>query len=128
MADDLDLEHLTATFFRVGEARDWDTWTAMFAPTAVVQQNGGPETGVPGTVANLQRMFAAGVTFGYERQRRIVGDRAVVEQHDVRMRREGHGEVVLDVCVVLRFDDDGLITRLDEYFDSAAAAPLFART
>jgi ketosteroid isomerase-like protein len=32
--------------------------------------------------------------------------------------------VSTDVCHVLRFDDDGLITRLDEYADSAVFATL----
>jgi hypothetical protein len=48
------------------------------------------------------------------------GDDAVVEQHLVRLTRASDGlELVSDVCVVIRFDDAGLITRVDEYADPA---------
>jgi ketosteroid isomerase-like protein len=42
------------------------------------------------------------------------------------MRRTDGVEVVADVCVLLRFDGSGLITRLDEYVDTAVFAPLLA--
>ena len=64
--------------------------------------------------------------FAYENPRRIVGRDAVVEQHDVRMTRRDGAEVVLDVCIILRFDTEGRIVRIDEYLDSAGVAPLQA--
>jgi hypothetical protein len=62
----------------------------------------------------------AGISSTYENVRRVAGDHAVVEQHDVRFTRASDGlEVVSDVCVVILFDDARLIVRLDEYADPA---------
>ena len=58
--------------------------------------------------------------------RRSVGDGFVVEQHVVALTRPDGKSATTDVCVVLRFDDDGLITRLDEYADSAVFASLYS--
>ena len=51
---------------------------------------------------------------------------AVVEQHDVRMTRKDGTEIVFDVCIILRFDTDGRIRRIDEYLDSAEVGRLLA--
>ena len=48
----------------------------------------------------------------------------VVDQHVVTLTRPDGKSVSTDVCVVLRFDGDGRITRLDEYVDSVAFAEL----
>jgi ketosteroid isomerase-like protein len=56
--------------------------------------------------------------------RRSVGDGFVVEQHVVTLTRPDGKSASTDVCVVLRFGDGGLITRLDEYTDSAVFAAL----
>lgn len=48
-----------------------------------------------------------------------------VQQHVLRGTRRSTGEeVALHACVVISVNDDGLITRLDEYIDSAQAASL----
>ena len=38
------------------------------------------------------------------------------------MAREDGRELVLDICILLHFDDDGKIIRIDEYLDSAQIA------
>ena len=60
----------------------------------------------------------------YSDVRRSVDDGFVVEQHVVTLTRPDGRSASTDVCVVLRFDGDGLITRLDEYADSAVFATL----
>ena len=40
----------------------------------------------------------------------------------MRMTREDGREIVLDICILLHFDADGKITRIDEYLDSAQVA------
>ena len=46
-----------------------------------------------------------------------------VQQHVLRGTRRSTGEeVALHACVVIAVDDQGRISRLDEYFDSAEAA------
>ncbi|HWV26572.1 MAG TPA: hypothetical protein VNZ66_05060 [Aeromicrobium sp.] len=48
-----------------------------------------------------------------------------VQQHVLRGTRRSTGEeVALHACVVISVGDDGRITRLDEYIDSAQAAAL----
>ncbi|HEX9260299.1 MAG TPA: nuclear transport factor 2 family protein [Acidimicrobiales bacterium] len=123
----MDIEARTDEFFRATAEQDWDAFFAAFAPGATVKHNYGQEQGVPETASFLQLLATRGISISYENARRVVGADALVEQHDVRMRRADGVEAVLDVAVVLRFDEHGLITRLDEYVDPAGAAPLFAR-
>jgi ketosteroid isomerase-like protein len=44
----------------------------------------------------------------------------------VRLTRPDGVSAATDVCVVLHFDEQGLITGLDEYADTAALASLYA--
>lgn len=124
----LDPEALADRLFSLSAGQQWDAMAAMFADDAVVQQPGSGPNDVATTLAAFRRVTGRGITVSYEHVRRIVGDGALVEQHDVRMTRPDGVHVVLDVCAVLRFDEHGAITRLDEYFDPAATAPLFARS
>jgi ketosteroid isomerase-like protein len=123
----MDLEALTDTLFGSAARQDWDGFASMFAPDARMKQNFGAETDVAAALTNLRGLMAIGLTIAYENVRRVVTSDVVVEQHDVRMRRTDGVEVVADVCVLLRFDGSGLITRLDEYVDTAVFAPLLAR-
>jgi ketosteroid isomerase-like protein len=122
----MDLEARTDTLFGSAARQDWDGFAAGFAPDARMKQNFGPESDVATALTNLRGLMSIGLTIAYENVRRVVTSDVVVEQHDVRMRRTDGVEVVADVCVVLRFDGSGLITRLDEYVDTAAFAPLLA--
>ena len=70
-------------------------------------------------------LWDAGVKTAYSDIRRTVADRVVTEQHLVTLSRPDGVKVSCDVCVVVRFDADGLITRVDEYLDTAALAALF---
>ncbi|MGH1561634.1 nuclear transport factor 2 family protein [Mumia sp. DW29H23] len=52
-----------------------------------------------------------------------VFDGGVVQQHVLRgVNVESGEEVALHACVVVRVNEEGLITRLDEYIDSGEAA------
>ena len=53
-----------------------------------------------------------------------MADGATVEQHVVTLTRSDGVAVSADVCVVARFDDNGLVTSIDEYLDSAAFAAI----
>ena len=123
----MDLEARTEELFRRAEATDWDGFLAMFTPDAVIKHNYDEGAPAAASVALLKAVAAAGVTLRYENVRRIVADGVVVEQHDVRGVRTSDGtEAVTDVCCVLHFDRDGLVTRLDEYLDPRAFRTLFA--
>lgn len=77
-------------------------------------------------MAMLHGMTNSGIEYSYEHARRTVAaaDPRVVEQHHATMRRGDGVEAPADVCVVLQFDEQGAITRVDEYADTAAFAPL----
>lgn len=53
-------------------------------------------------------------------------DRGFVQQHLLHAGIVGGGSITLRVCIVVKLGDDGLITRIDEYFDPADMAPLTA--
>ena len=50
-----------------------------------------------------------------------------VQQHVLRADGTNGSSIALRVCIVIKVDD-GLITRIDEYFDPADMAPLLKRT
>jgi ketosteroid isomerase-like protein len=116
----MDLVALVEEVFKRASAQDGDGFAAMFAKSARVKQNFGEEMDLATTLGWLHALWDAGISSTYENVRRVVGADAVVEQHDVRLTRRSDGlELVSDVCVVIRFDDAGLITRIDEYADPA---------
>ena len=120
-----DLQRLTEEFFADISARNWQNALSRIHPEARAVQNiSGQEVNAGDLLISMRGLVESLADFRYENPRRVVGQDAVVEQHDVRMTRRDGIEVVLDICIVLRFDTDGLITRIDEYLDSGALKPL----
>jgi hypothetical protein len=116
----MDLVAKVEETFKLAVAQDADRLAAMYASNARIKQNFGEEMDVAGLLGFVRGLADAGISFSYENVRRVVGTDAVVEQHDVRLVRAADGlEVVSEVCVVMRFDDAGLIVRVDEYADPA---------
>lgn len=61
----------------------------------------------------------------YADRRFRVFEGGVVQQHTLKGTRISTGEkIALHACVVVLVNEDGLITRLDEYIDSAEAMKL----
>ena len=98
----------------------------FFRPDAQVRRNGNPEHGIDGLFTMIEGLKRDGVTVQYSDVRRSVGDRFVVEQHAVRLTRPDGVSASTEVCVVVDFDDAGLITGLHEYFDTVAMAALYS--
>lgn len=121
----MDIEARTSKLFEIFESQEFDGLESMLAADAKMKQNGNPEHDVAGLRAFVQGMKNDGVRVEYSDVRRSVGDGFVVEQHVVTLTRPDGKSASTDVCVVLRFDADGLITRLDEYADSAVFASLY---
>ena len=122
----MDLAATTAELFSIFESQEFEGLERLLAPEAKMKQNGNPEHGVDGLMAFVQGLKNDGVSVAYSDVRRSVGDGFVVEQHVVTLTRPDGKSVSTDVCVVLRFDEQGRITRLDEYADSAVFAALSA--
>lgn len=51
-------------------------------------------------------------------------DGGFVQQHVLHATAGSGGVLAMRVCMVIKVDADGLITRIDEYFDPADLAPL----
>lgn len=64
----------------------------------------------------------------YEVLDRRFFDGGFVQQHVLHATGTGGEVVAMRVCIVILVGDDGLITRIDEYFDTADLAPLLDRT
>ncbi|WP_193043755.1 nuclear transport factor 2 family protein [Mycolicibacterium baixiangningiae] len=59
--------------------------------------------------------------------RRRFGD-GFVQQHILHATGTNGGSIAMRVCIVIVVGADGLITRIDEYFDPAEMAPLLGDT
>ena len=116
-----DLDALCGRLFDAFVAHDLDAVDAMLADGAVITQNG---TAMSWAQA---RPVLAGLIdvirdLRYTDVRRTVGDRTVVEEHTVVGELPDGRPVHLAACVVVRVDDAGAITSLDEYVDTAGLA------
>jgi hypothetical protein len=120
----MDLSAATAQLFGHFESHSIEGVREMFAPEARVQQNSSPEHGIEGLVSMIKGLQRDGVRVEYSDVRRNVGDGFVAEQHVVKLTRPDGTTASSDVCVIVHFDDDGLITGLHEYVDSAPFAKL----
>lgn len=52
--------------------------------------------------------------------------RGFVQQHVLRAAGQGGRSIAIRVCIVIKLDTEGLIRRIDEYFDPAGLTPLLA--
>lgn len=118
----MDLTERADELFRRSTAGDADGFVALCADGCVFRQNGGPNGGTDGLRALVGGIAAAGVRVAYSDVRRIVTDDVVVEQHVVTLTRPDGVSGSTDVCVVMRFDADGMLVQAEEYLDSAAFA------
>jgi ketosteroid isomerase-like protein len=110
------------------EAGDVDAARACYHPGAVIWHNNDQ---VEQTVDEnlrvlgwLVRTFPGRVRYT-EVQRLVDGDREV-EQHVLEITKEDGSVVRIPACIVVTVDADGLVTRLDEYLDSASFAALLS--
>ena len=120
----MDIADTTQQLFSIFERQDFDGLDQLVSPDVIAKQNNNPEHGLDGLMAMVQGLRNDGVTVRYSDVRRSVGSDFVVEQHVVTLTRPDGKSASSDVCVVLRFDGEGRITRLDEYLDSVPFAEL----
>lgn len=121
------LKKLTEDFFAAITRRDWADALERVRPDGRAQQNiSGEEVDARTLLTSMRGLVESLKSFTYENPRRIIGELAVVEQHDVRMTRKDGREIVIDICVLLHFDESGKIIRIDEYLDSAAVSAFLA--
>lgn len=121
------LEKSTEAFFAAIAQGHWSEAMGRIHPSAsAVQYVSGQEVNARELLQSMQAMVESLEHFAYENPRRVVGQDAVVEEHVVCMTPKSGKPIRLDVCIILRFDAEGRIIRIDEYFDSASVARLQA--
>jgi ketosteroid isomerase-like protein len=64
----------------------------------------------------------------YEILDRQLFDGGFVQQHILHANCRNGGSIALQVCIVIKLGANGLINRIDEYFDPAEMAPLLDST
>lgn len=64
----------------------------------------------------------------YEILDRRVFDGGFVQQHILHAAGRDGGSISMRVCMVIKLGANGLISRIDEYFDPAELAPLLGST
>jgi ketosteroid isomerase-like protein len=116
------IRQLAQDFFAAIERGDLEAVQAIYAPDAIVWHN---TDRLAGSVADNLKTLANFIKFAPERryteQRLDIFDGGFAEQHLLKAKLRDGKEVSLAACIVCRVEN-GRITRLDEYFDSAALA------
>jgi ketosteroid isomerase-like protein len=106
-------------------AGDPDAVRAAYHPDARIWHNFDQvEQTVDENIATLTWFIRAMPERRYEDVVRHTIDGGMVQKHVVRGTAANGAEVELPACLFVQVDDDGLITRIEEYVDSAQAAVL----
>ena len=122
MSDHADILALAKHFFDCVEKGDIDGLVACYAPDAKIwhntdEQEQGPSDNAV-TLAGMVKRISERV---YDNRRLVAFPGGFVQQHVLRGVRQDGAKLSLPACIVCAVEN-GKITRLDEYFDSARVA------
>ena len=116
---------IAKSLFQAFEDRDDESVRRLCAADFQAIQNGGPPIDLTTVLAFSSAVQSVVTDFRYINPKRSVTPGGFVEEHDVCGTLPDGAIIRLSVCVVAEVKQ-GKITRLREYFDSAAAAGLAA--
>jgi ketosteroid isomerase-like protein len=117
-----DIRALAQRFFDAVEAGDIETVHGCYAPDARIWHNTDGAEQTRDDNARTLRGFARLISNRVYAERRLhVFEAGFVQQHELRGVRSDGVAVRLTACIVCAVEN-GQITRLDEYFDSAQVA------
>lgn len=120
-----EIDALAGRLFAAIERGDIDAVDRLYHPeVAVWHAPVGRAQTREQNLALLSRLSRQCSDWRYEEVRREVFSDGFVQQHVLRLRNARGTPVEIPVCIVVRLRD-GRISRIDEYLDAAAAAPLF---
>ena len=112
-------------FFDAVETGDIETVRSIYHPDVVIWHNtDGLETGRDENLEVLRGFVGRAPERRYTDRRLDVFPGGFVEQHLLKARQPDGRTLELAACVVCKVED-GRITRLDEYFDTAPLAGWF---
>ncbi|HMO75902.1 MAG TPA: nuclear transport factor 2 family protein [Sphingopyxis sp.] len=123
MDGEADIRAMATRFFDAIEAGDIETMRGSFAPDAEIWHNTDELVVTRDqTAAVLTGMVARIGDREYAERRLTVFPGGFVQQHVLKGRRMHDDVAVRLPCAIVCRVEDGKITRLDEYFDSAHVA------
>lgn len=109
------------------EAGDYATVEALWADDVTVWHSGDTHDNDRRRALKVIRWFLDRTTTRrYEVLDRRMFDGGFVQQHLLHAATAEGASITLRVCIVIKVSSEGLITRIDEYFDPADMAPLMS--
>ncbi len=113
------------------ERGDYGAVENLWTDDVLVWHTGDPKDNQRTRALKVIRWFMdVTATRSYEILDRQFFEGGFVQQHVLRARRadaqgeRSDGAIEMRVCIVIKVNADGLITRIDEYFDPADMAPI----
>lgn len=121
-------EDVANRLFNGIERGDYDVVEGLWADDVTMWHSGDAEDNDRVRALKVIKWFIRNTTNRrYEILDRQFFDGGFVQQHV--LRADGtNASITLRVCIVIKVNGDGLIFRIDEYFDPADMAPLLGRT
>lgn len=111
------------------ERGEYDTVADMWADDVTVWHTGDSQDNDRTRALKVIRWFMnATSTRSYEILDRRFFDGGFVQQHVLRASQSDATSIEMRVCIVIKVDVEGRITRVDEYFDPADMTPLLRST
>lgn len=122
MSADDDMRALAKRFFDAVEQGDIDTLRSCYSENARIWHNTDDAEQTPDENAETLKGFVQRISARkYVKRRVAVFDGGFAHQHELQGTRKDGAKVVLPACIICQVED-GKVTRLDEYFDSAHVA------
>lgn len=99
----------------------------LFSPAVAVWHSGDVrDSDHTRSVKIIDWFISATVDRRYEIRDRQFFDGGFVQQHVLHATAHSGAAIAMRVCIVIKVDPDGLITRIDEYFDPVEMSPLLS--
>ena len=115
--------------FAAIEGGDADAVGALWDDDVLVWKSAEPQEQVKARALRVIFWFMDATTERrYEILDRQFFDGGFVQQHVLHATGRNGGSISMRVCIVIKVGANGLISRIDEYFDPAAIAPLLDST
>ncbi|WNG94257.1 nuclear transport factor 2 family protein [Mycobacterium sp. ITM-2016-00318] len=122
------VEDVADRLFTAIEKGDAATVEALWDADVLVWKSAEPEEQAKNRAMRVIAWFMDSTSSRrYEILDRQFFDGGFVQQHVLHAAGKGGGSISLRVCIVIKVGMNGLITKIDEYFDPAELEPLLRR-